>query len=111
MGEVLFFMVGAYSLIEILGFAATASHVLSEERSNRTLGLLFSTGISPTEVLAGKLSALFIAPLSRLLTIMPCLLLAIIMRAITPQVCFATIITLLGLLALVTSVYLMLAHF
>ncbi len=97
-------LVGA--LIEILITAPLGAQLFADERRNNTLGLIFSTGITGTEVLIGKLAALLIVPLSRLLTLVPCLMILPLMRAVTPQTCVAMIITILVLLALVLGIHL-----
>jgi ABC-type Na+ efflux pump permease subunit len=106
-GAPLFAIIGLLALMEILAIGSSASALFSEERRNKTLGLLFSTGIRPSEVLVGKLSAILITPLSRLLTIVPCLLIISMTKAATLQVCLASFLTLLVLLVLVSSVYLL----
>jgi hypothetical protein len=88
------------TLIEISRTGQIASHFFAEERRNNTLGLLFSTGITATEVLVGKLAALLIIPLSRLITIIPCLMVLPLMHAVTADVCIATFVTFLVLLLL-----------
>ena len=94
------------ALSDILITAPLGAQLFADERRNNTLGLIFSTGITGTEVLIGKLAALLIIPLSRLLTLAPCLMILPLMRAVTPQTCVAMITTILVLLALVLSIHL-----
>ena len=93
-------------MIDILSTAPLGSQLFADERRNNTLGLIFSTGITGTEVLIGKLTALLIIPLSRLLTLVPSLMILPLMRSVTPQACVAMIVTILVLLALVLSIHL-----
>ncbi|MGZ8898924.1 MAG: hypothetical protein ACXW3Z_02425 [Limisphaerales bacterium] len=100
-------MVLVGGLIEVATSGQLASRLFADEQRNGTLGLLFSTGITASEVLSGKLSALLIIPLSRLVTLLPCLMIISLMRGATPEVCVVAFITLLILLALSLGVNLL----
>lgn len=107
LGKLIFGILGLLALFEALALGDAAAHLFSEERQNKTLALLFGTGISPSEVMIGKISAVLIAPLSRLVTIIPCLLIVSMMRSATLQVCVATVITLVVLFFLSLSLWLL----
>ena len=104
MGRVFFSLLLIGGLIEVATSGQLASRLFADEQRNGTLGLLFSTGITASEVLVGRLSALLIIPLSRLATLLPCLMIIFLMRGVTPEVALVTLITLLILLAFSLSV-------
>jgi hypothetical protein len=105
-GAPLFSSLVIYCILEAVLIGDDAAQLFPEDQ-RINLALLFGTGISPREVFFGKFIAIFIAPLSRLLTVVPCLFIVIMMKAATPQVCALLLVTALVLMAFNSSLNLL----
>jgi len=94
-----YYVILAFPLLVIVPFGAFRS--LASEQEDRTYELLSITGLSPRQIVSGKLGSAVLQMLIYLSAISPCLAFTYMLRGIAfPAILFAIVYTVLGSLAL-----------
>ena len=107
LGRFLFYVAFALALAMVMvSGVALSSLLFVEERRQKTLGLLFLTGLKPSEIILGKSLGVLAIMLSQVFGLVPFLALSVTMGGISDGVFWAALHTIFSLHALTLALHL-----